>query len=107
MPPILVFMARTNWRVTDWFSIVFVLVLECGASNYDSLQWLDAAAAADTSSSGTTLNGGVVSTVDHAMSSSAAINDNFLNSQRQQLRRDGYNISSETDNITEHLYHKA
>ena len=55
------------------------MCVECG-SDYDSLQWLD--------TSSETLNG-ASSTPDHAMNSSAAINDNLLNSERQ-FRRDGY-----------------
>lgn len=70
-----------------------VCVVECG-SDYDSPQWLD------TNTSSETLNG-VFSTSDHSMnSSSAAINDNFLNSQRQ-FCRDGYDILSETTRLAQ------
>ena len=70
--------------ISSHLTSLHVCYVECD-SEYNSLLWLD------TSSSGTTLNGESSSAaVDHAMSSSsAAINDNLLNSQRQQ-RQDGY-----------------
>ena len=50
-------------------------------SHYNDPQWMD-------EPSGGTLNG-VSSVPDRAMNSSAAINDNLLNNERQS-RRDGY-----------------
>jgi len=65
---------QTTMTSNAWMSVCVSMLEGCGDTDYNDVQCLD--------ESGSTLNGEV------GVSSSAAINDNLLNAQRQ-LHRDG------------------